>query len=750
MKPPIKTMLGLAAMLSSSPSLTAPGYNSGGALPSTYSQTINALDHGVIPNDGFDDSASLQAIIDGISINNSPSNRIRILLPAGEINIGQEVHVDRSGIIIQGAGSQPNTGTKIVINSWQPYTVASDNAPDFDKKYWPGYAAFRTETRREHPNEDRYEGSINFHWKHSIEFGQTAQIGDTVLTLENNGAQKFDVGDLIYVGAASDNAFLEMGQVPSAKRNNQHLRQGHMRTQIFTVTAVNQGDEQVTIDRPLEFDVPLENSSGYNSRVMPVTAVKGVGYRDFYITMDNAGTGCAAYNTGDYNIASNPNGVRFQYQNLCAADAIHGIIFKWAQNGFVDNVKLEMVGSHPIVTEFAKDMTFSNNVIDGSWNKGAGGNGYFRGSKLYNSWIVGNTIKNVRHLTLQWSATGNLVENNTMNVDFNLHGGWERNNLIRNNTISVPFEHRSWSNGAPGDGTWQPIWYGSGDHASNWSGPTGPNNAFVNNTLEKALSPSAAITRWGLFDSPNTLYRFAWDGSGFKHLNTSGTIVPTWTQTMAEQVHSNMPASGVFTELLNGNDDDNDGVANDADQCPNTAPGAQVDANGCEVVVDGDDDNDGVLNSVDLCPNTPSGATVDANGCEVVVDSDEDNDGVLNSVDQCPNTPAGSSVDSVGCEVTVGGGCSSVINVAWNSRTEVTLGDADTCIRFDRELAGEKTQFWDSDTHPSCDFRGSVTSVDGGGSVTISGNYAASGGLSGTTLKVSPNNGCLHIKVRAY
>lgn len=33
------------------------------------------------------------------------------------------------------------------------------------------------------------------------------------------------------------------------------------------------------------------------------------------------------------------------------------------------------------------------------------------------------------------------------------------------------------------------------------------------------------------------------------------------------------------------------------------------------VVVDGDDDNDGVRNSIDQCPNTPAKAVVDANGC---------------------------------------------------------------------------------------------------------------------------------------
>ena len=37
-----------------------------------------------------------------------------------------------------------------------------------------------------------------------------------------------------------------------------------------------------------------------------------------------------------------------------------------------------------------------------------------------------------------------------------------------------------------------------------------------------------------------------------------------------------------------------------------------------EEVVDGDDDNDGVPNSRDKCPNTRPGATVDADGCEII------------------------------------------------------------------------------------------------------------------------------------
>ncbi|WP_396638170.1 PQQ-dependent sugar dehydrogenase [Maribacter sp. R77961] len=94
-------------------------------------------------------------------------------------------------------------------------------------------------------------------------------------------------------------------------------------------------------------------------------------------------------------------------------------------------------------------------------------------------------------------------------------------------------------------------------------------------------------------------------------------------------------------------DEDNDGVINSNDTCPNTASGETVDANGCGDS-QRDDDDDGVSNAEDICPNTPSGEDVDLNGCG---DSqlDDDNDGVFNNLDLCPNTPNGASVNSDGC-----------------------------------------------------------------------------------------------------
>ncbi len=90
-------------------------------------------------------------------------------------------------------------------------------------------------------------------------------------------------------------------------------------------------------------------------------------------------------------------------------------------------------------------------------------------------------------------------------------------------------------------------------------------------------------------------------------------------------------------------DSDGDGVVDAKDRCPNTPPGVRVNAQGCAL----DSDGDGVADGRDNCPNTPRGAKVDKNGCEL----DSDGDGVVDRLDECPGTPKGTPVDSKGCEV---------------------------------------------------------------------------------------------------
>ena len=156
---------------------------------------------------------------------------------------------------------------------------------------------------------------------------------------------------------------------------------------------------------------------------------------------------------------------------------------------------------------------------------------------------------------------------------------------------------------------------------------------------------------------------------------------------------------------LLGADSDGDGVLDGDDDCPDTAPGDPVDANGCSTA---DDDGDGVLNDQDACPDTPDCAVVDADGCPL----DGDNDGVADGCDDCPGTAAGDPVDADGCSTADDDG-------------DGVLNDDDLC----------------ADT-PTCatnvDANGCAIDSDGDGNVDGCEPPAQEGGCCGATGPVAP------------
>ena len=99
--------------------------------------------------------------------------------------------------------------------------------------------------------------------------------------------------------------------------------------------------------------------------------------------------------------------------------------------------------------------------------------------------------------------------------------------------------------------------------------------------------------------------------------------------------------AGFSFTLTSKKDDDNDGVEDSEDMCPNTPEGVIVNEFGCPI----DSDGDGVADYLDECSKTPKNVVVDKKGCPV----DTDKDGIADFADLCPETPAGIKVDDFGC-----------------------------------------------------------------------------------------------------
>jgi hypothetical protein len=710
----IMAILGLSTSLgghAALPDWSNAGYLQGSGLPTSSDYTSNPTcritaqemenTYGVIGNDNQDDTAGIQAAIDFVKSNcqGSYTNLSTLSLPSGEINISKQIGVDANFLIIQGQGNDPSSSSSTQVVFAPDVDTRYDNISDFDLNdmlgegsakggwIWPGRGAFRVQSRAVHSSyqtshanapanrRDFYEGSVNFHWKNE-DITANANAGDTVITLKN--VNDYSVGGYVWVGSANtDNFYQEQGVLETNRINS------HMRQQIHQIVAVNGSTKQVTLDKPLEFPIYTTNTgdgsvaikgSTYKSRAANLQVIEGVGFENFYLTQ----VAPAGFTAQD---------AKNNYNNIDHHGAMHGLVFKWVVNSYVKGVRTYMVGSHPIVTEMAKNLQFENNQLEGSWNKGKGGNGYFRNSKLWDSVIKNNVTRDVRHITLQWSASGNVVTGNDTDADLNLHGGWERFNLIENNTVNVPYAHRDCNpNCAPGSETWYPIWYAPGEHAGRWSGSSGPRNVFYRNTLTKQLTQGGPFVDFGPYGTqPDRLFQFAWDtltaqGTQWRHLQENGANIPFWTGRETLDYTQN-----------------NRGINANCTATAASLVGATITCNG-EVDTGNDDD------------------PIDDDD---VVDDEEIDDDV---VDEC---------------VAYTGG-----------RQDLNLNAA-RCVSIPQGLAGNSVQVWNNKPGTGCGFKGDISGSDSG-TFSLTATYTSASGLVGERLVFAEGNSCTKIRVRVY
>lgn len=586
------------------PDWSRAGYRGGELLPSAAARNPDPACHfgpsalesqfQVKADDGQDDTAGLQKAIDRVRDDCTPHagpGRLSVIeLPRGVLNVSKQLFVDASYLVVRGQGADPANGSRVVFRPDENtrYDVLTAKGERWDQTgmehkcefttgnnsgtggwIWPGRGLFRVQTREAaekyaricgfpskipENRRDLFEGSINQHWESGVAVGGSAadpdyaaRTGDRVVQL--NAKAKMDAfkpgGDL-WVGAANSLKFYQSQEVAGATADDGRLENLHMRQQVFTIISVDAAKHTVTLDKPLEYDVPVDSTSDgspplgvsgkpYVSKVTALRMITDVGFEDFSFTEDL--NGLPKLRGGTYQL--DPGQAVHNYGNMAPEYAMHGIVFKWARDSWVRGVRADMVGSHPVVTEVARNIQIERNVFDGSWNKGKGGNGYLRGSRVWDSLYASNTSRNLRHFTFQWSASGNVAIGNDFDSDLNLHGGWERRNLFENNTVRVPFNHSSGEcdtncggeGGAGDDGTWWPIYWAAGSKGIGWSGSTGPQNVFFHNTLAKQRVPGGPYEPYHPYGDTSRLYQFgsaAGDASTFQHLRRAGGPIQDW------------------------------------------------------------------------------------------------------------------------------------------------------------------------------------------------------------------------------
>ncbi|MEV5176866.1 ribosome-inactivating family protein, partial [Streptomyces flaveolus] len=538
--------------------------------------------YGVVASDGVDDTTGLQKAIEDIKANCSPTANFHklslITLPAGRIDVSRQMYVDASFLTIRGQGSgeggtkfvfRPDANTRydtLVNGRWSQDAMVYGAAPDEGNGgwVWPGRGMFRVQTRTvatRYQDEwsaapanrkDLFEGSINQHWVSGLKLsspaadpGFSARQGQSVVHLDPKAnMSKVTVGGYVWVGAANSRKFYEQQGIGSDQEA--HEEPLMMRQQMFQVTAFDSSAKTITLDRPLEWDLPVNDTSDGSrqylinpnpSKLTPLEIVQGVGFENFAFTQDMTGmpmlNGSTFQGTADDAVHN--------YGNMAPEYAMHGIVFKWAANSWARGLSATMTGSHPIVTEDALNLQIERNSFNGSWNKGKGGNGYLRGSRVWSSLYAYNLSRNLRHFTFQWSASDNVAYRNDLDSDLNLHGGWEHNNLFEQNTVRVVYNHRSAScmtncggeGGEIDEGTWYPIWWAAGPKAIKWSGSSGAQNVFYNNRMSKQTTPDGSYVPYAPYgNQTGTAFEFGSDNNDpakFHHLSQDGQIIPDWT-----------------------------------------------------------------------------------------------------------------------------------------------------------------------------------------------------------------------------
>jgi glycosyltransferase Alg8 len=359
---------------------------------------VFAKDHGVIANDGQDDSEALNTLI-------AKANKNAVIqLPPGKIDLEHSLIIARSNITLQGSGRE---GTTIYSTIKTPAQAVIVIGGKFGKKL----------------------GRIS----------ADAIIGNSVIEFNNsNSALQHD--DIILLRQENDQEFFDSIGSVRWRKKSPIIRQSMFQVLDYDNSGL------LYLDRSLDIDF-----SNQKTMIIKPDMVKNVIIRDLTVLQTVPG--------------QNIEDVKHVYENVFPEYWVDLVRFIWTSHSEVRNVNLLQAGRHALVFENSFGNIAEELHVSGAWNKGKKGTGYIRFARAFKCQFRDSSVKDIRHITLQWSSAYNLFENIRSWVDFNVHGGYPHHNYISNITFTIPPEHK-----------WKPITLAPAD--AGWAPPNGPENQF--------------------------------------------------------------------------------------------------------------------------------------------------------------------------------------------------------------------------------------------------------------------------------
>jgi glycosyltransferase Alg8 len=349
-------------------------------------------------------------------IDRQPPGPVTVRLPAGQLDFLQPLVIRRDRVTLVGAGADR---TRIVSQVRSPQ-----------------------------------EAVIRVEGQPGPRAGTLVQaLGADETLLRSTTGLVLQPGELVWLREPNDDAFFRAINSTQWRRQYPYLRQA-----LLQVKGTEGGALRVAAPAGVAFDAG-------RTEVTRVQPVRGVHLSDFSIEQ----------RAGDRVIAS----VAHRYENAVPDFAVDAISLMWTQDAVIERVTVLSAGRHPISIEQSHGFTVRDCVLDGAWNKGDGGSGYLRIARSYRGTVEGGTVRNIRHIALQWSSAFNRIRNVASEVDVNFHGGYAHHNEVDGMRFAIPAAHH-----------WGPIFVTPDD--ARWAPPDGPGNHVDGRDVSAGMALSQA------------------------------------------------------------------------------------------------------------------------------------------------------------------------------------------------------------------------------------------------------------------